>query len=317
VRERIRGYADASLENATSGERRWLRRGPTGATALAPVAEELAGVVSLIEGSDDLRGALEDPGVATPARRALLQDLLGGRVRPVTLQLLIYAAEADRPTAFPSDVAWLARRVAAERDGMHTVPRPLGREGAKERVEGYASALLEGVRDEHRLNELEDELFRFARVVEGSEQLSAALAEGDLPVEVRHQLVVDLLSTKATEETTRLAGYATQVARPRDFLILLDFLVERVASETNRRIAEVVCAVPVSEEQRLRLADALARLVGYPVDVRIETDPSLLGGFVATIGDTVVDGSVRHRLTQLKERLVLPEAVAPAEGEAR
>jgi F-type H+-transporting ATPase subunit delta len=66
--------------------------------------------------------------------------------------------------------------------------------------------------------------------------------------------------------------------------------------------------VELDESQRRDLAAALRRVIGHEVDVRVTVDRSVLAGFVATIGDTVVDGSARHRLEILKERLVMPEA---------
>ena len=51
------------------------------------------------------------------------------------------------------------------------------------------------------------------------------------------------------------------------------------------------------------IAEALARATGKRIEVKVVVDPSVLGGIVATIGDTVIDGSVRHRLEQLKETI--------------
>ncbi|MBO0732305.1 MAG: F0F1 ATP synthase subunit delta, partial [Acidimicrobiaceae bacterium] len=107
-------------------------------------------------------------------------------------------------------------------------------------------------------------------------------------------------------ESLRLARYATQIGRPRDYLDELASIVERVAHESNRRLAEVVSAVEMDDAQRTELAEVLSRVTGRPTEVRVNVDPSILGGFVATIGDTVVDGSVRHRLDLLKDRLTLP-----------
>jgi F-type H+-transporting ATPase subunit delta len=85
-------------------------------------------------------------------------------------------------------------------------------------------------------------------------------------------------------------------------------LVDRAAEESNRRLAEVRVPVELDDTQRQHLAAALGRIVGRNVEVRVTIDPTVLGGFVATIGDTVVDGSARHRLELLKERLVMSEA---------
>jgi F-type H+-transporting ATPase subunit delta len=47
----------------------------------------------------------------------------------------------------------------------------------------------------------------------------------------------------------------------------------------------------------------LQALVGKQVIMEVQTDPSLIGGVVARIGDTVYDGSVKTQLAQLKEIL--------------
>jgi F-type H+-transporting ATPase subunit delta len=70
-------------------------------------------------------------------------------------------------------------------------------------------------------------------------------------------------------------------------------------------LAEVVSAVELDEDQRERLAEALSHVSGRPTEIRVTVDPAILGGFVATMGDTIVDGSVRHRLDLLKDRLSL------------
>jgi F-type H+-transporting ATPase subunit delta len=119
--------------------------------------------------------------------------------------------------------------------------------------------------------------------------------------------VADLLGGKAGAVTMALAVYATQVGRPRDFETFIGLLIDRVAAESNRRLADVRSAVELDDRQRQALAAALGRAVGRDVEVRVTVDPSVVAGFVATIGDTVVDGSARHQLELLKERLVSPE----------
>jgi F-type H+-transporting ATPase subunit delta len=295
VRDAIVGFADAVVEAATEGGE------------VAELADQLAGFGQLVADSPDLRVALSDPEVPAPSRRGLLTDLLSGRVRPEMLSLLAYVAEVDRATEFSEDLAWLETRAAAARDRLVPVEGPQGRVTAQERLAGYATAVLEGV-ERGQLDEIEDELFRFMQTVAGSDRLQAALTDRDVSVDARQGLVRDLLSGRATRATVRLAAYATRVGRARDYLALLSTAVDRVAEERGRRVADVRAAAELNEEARRRLAEALGRLTGRQVELRVQTDPSLLGGFVATVGDTVVDGSTRHRLDQLKDRLLLPEA---------
>ncbi len=294
MREAIRGYTDAVLETAAPATTERL-------------AGELESVQGLVASSEDLRRVLADPGVPAASRRAVLSSLLASQVDPATLALLSYPVDADRATEYPPDVSWLASRVrAAATDRVPVGEALLGRTAAAERVQGYTDAVLGGVSDRRVLDDVEDELFRFMRIVDGAADLRQALTSRDVPSEARQGLVDTLLRDKARPETLRLATYATEVGRSRDYLDHLQAIVDRVGLETNRRLAEVVCAVEIDDDQRDRLADALSRVTGRPTEVRVSVDPEILGGFVATLGDTVVDGSVRHRLELLKDRLTLP-----------
>jgi len=300
VRDSIRGYTDAMLEEAGRGP------GPVDLTA---TATELAAVLELVDGSQDLRRALTDPGVPAPSRRALVTDLFEGRVGPATVRLLHYAIDADRATEWRDDVAWLNERIDAASHGLQPLgSQILGRVGAAERIDGFATRVLEQLEDRRAVENIEDELFRFMRAVNGSEELRTALSSRDLSAAARRSLVVDLLQSKALPATVRLAAYVAQVGRARDYEVLLAHLVDRVAAESNRRVAEVRSAVDLDDAQRGHLAEALSGVAGRAVQVRVTVDPAVLGGFVATIGDLVVDGSTRHRLNLLKERLEMPEA---------
>jgi len=297
VRQSIRGYTDGIIEQAAaSGE---LRR----------TADELGAVANLIASSDDLKRILADPGVAPSSRRAVVTDLLTTRIGSSALRLVQFVIEADRATEVVDDIDWLVIRLNAAADGLHPVGEAvLGHKAAEERVDGYATALLQVLPGDSGLTQIEEELFRFMQILDGSEPLRNALSSRDVSAEARKQLVEDLLSTRATPTTLSLASYATQVGRPRDYEDLLSFLVDRLSVESHKRMAEVRSAVEMDEQQEQDLASALQRVVGYEVQLRVTVDPSILGGFVATIGDTVVDASARHRLELLRDRLVLPEA---------
>jgi F-type H+-transporting ATPase subunit delta len=297
VRQSIRGYTDGIIEQAAAGDE------------LRKTADELAAVSDLVGSSNDLRGTLADPGVPASSRRAVVTELLSGRVGSPALRLLQFAIEADRATEVIADFDWLTVRVSAAADHLQPVGEAvLGHKAAEERLDGYASALLQVLTGESTLTQIEEELFRFVRILDGSEELRTILSSRDVSAEARKRLVEDLLSSKATPTTERLAAYATQVGRPRDYEDLLTFLVDRLSRESRKRMAEVRTAIQLDEQQTQDLSSALRRVVGYDVQLRITVDPSILGGFVATIGDTVVDASARHRLELLRDRLVSPEA---------
>jgi F-type H+-transporting ATPase subunit delta len=171
------------------------------------------------------------------------------------------------------------------------------------RVEGYARALFEVARAEGTLDEVEDELFRFARSFEASDALRNALTDEMIPAAKRQAIVEDLLGGRVTPTTTQLISMVVGTGRGRDLPAIIDNLVERASHEKELEFAEVRSPIPLTSEQEERLRAALASATGKQVYLKIVVDPSVLGGLVATVGDTVIDGSVRTRIDQLKSRL--------------
>jgi F-type H+-transporting ATPase subunit delta len=172
-----------------------------------------------------------------------------------------------------------------------------------ERIEAYADALLGVARAEGRLDEVEDELFRFGRSLESSDSLRATLTDELIPPAKRQAVVEDLLGGKASPTTTQLISFVVGSGRASDLPGIISTLVERAAATKSRTVAEVRSAVPLTDDQKNRLAAALANATGKQVELKVIVDPSVLGGLVAQVGDTVIDGSVRSRLDQIKSLL--------------
>ncbi|MCE9622890.1 MAG: ATP synthase F1 subunit delta [Actinomycetia bacterium] len=171
------------------------------------------------------------------------------------------------------------------------------------RIEGYARGLFEIARAEGTLDEVEDELFRFARSYESSDQLRNALNDELIPPAKRQAIIEDLLGSKATSTTTQLISMVVGSGRTRDLPAIVDNLVARASSAKDLEVAEVRTAVALTADQQTRLAAALTNATGKQVNLKVVVDSSVLGGIVATVGDTVIDGSVRTRIDQLKSRL--------------
>jgi F-type H+-transporting ATPase subunit delta len=171
------------------------------------------------------------------------------------------------------------------------------------RIDGYARGLFEIARAEGTLDEVEDELFRFARSYESSDSLRQALTDDLVPAGKRQAIVEDLLGGKATATTTQLVSMVVGSGRGRDLPAIIDKLVARASSAKNLAVAEVRSVVALTDDQQDRLRAALANATGKQVNLKVIIDPSILGGLVATVGDTVIDGSVRTRIDQLKSRL--------------
>ena len=172
-----------------------------------------------------------------------------------------------------------------------------------QRIDGYARALFEIARAEGTIDEVEDELFRFGRSFESSDVLRNALTDEMIPAGKRQAIVEDLLGGKATDTTTQLVSMVVGSGRGRDLPAIIEKLVDRASASKSLEVAEVHSAVALTEDQQDRLKAALTNATGKQLNLKVIVDPSILGGIVATVGDTVIDGSVRTRVDQLKNRL--------------
>ena len=174
---------------------------------------------------------------------------------------------------------------------------------ASSKVEAYAQSILEIARAEDRIALEEDDLFRFARALEGSDDLRVALTDPALPVDRRLAVVDQLTAGKILPLSTAIIGLVIAAGQVNDFSAIADRFLELAAGEREHAVAEVRSAIPLDDAQIDRLAAALSRATRKSIEVKVIVDPTVLGGIVAQIGDTVIDGTIRHRLEQMKAQL--------------
>ena len=169
-------------------------------------------------------------------------------------------------------------------------------------IDAYAAALLAVLRAEGDTG-ADDEILRFAQAVEANDELRNTLSNPGIPAATRQQIVEDLLGGKASAVTVAAVSLVVGAGRGDDLPAIARALVARKAAASGREVAEVRSAVALTADQTQRLAASLKQATGKDVDIRVTVDPSVLGGIVTTIGDTVIDGSVRSRLAQVKSHI--------------
>ena len=174
---------------------------------------------------------------------------------------------------------------------------------SNQKVEAYARALFEIAQAEGSLERVEDELFRVARAFESNDQLRSTLTDTSLPGDRRQQVVEQLLGGKASATTVQLVSMLVTGGQVKELPAIIDSLVKRASSVNAQQVAEVRSAIPLTDDQQKRLADALTKATGKTLNLKVVVDPSVLGGLVAVVGDEVIDDTVRTRLDQLKTRI--------------
>jgi F-type H+-transporting ATPase subunit delta len=174
---------------------------------------------------------------------------------------------------------------------------------AADLVDQYARGLLAIVDAEESLERVEDELYRFGRALEANNDLREALGDTQVPVERRLAVVDELLERKAHPQTVAVVSHVIQTGRGRLLVDICDAFVSAAAAQRDRAVAEVRTAVDLSDGQRERLRTALGQATGREVELKIVIDESIVGGVLATVGDTVIDGTVSRQLARMRSRL--------------
>jgi F-type H+-transporting ATPase subunit delta len=235
-------------------------------------AADMFAVVDALEASPTLRRAVTDPGTPEGARRALVHGLLDGKVDRAVAEFVAEAAT----------LRWAGGRTFA---------------AALERQAVRAQLITADRTGE--LEDTEDQLFRFARLVESAPDLSNVLADRAIDRSRRQDLVGDLLGGRATESTIVLAERAV-AARERTFAQTIEGYVTLAAAQKNRVVATVRVAQPLSSDQRDRLRAALTKQIGREVAIQEVIDPDILGGVRVELGDEVFEGTVADRLEEAR-----------------
>lgn len=243
---------------------------------LAELGGDLFAVLHLIDREHGLRRAVSDPSRDGADKAQLVQILLEGKVSPAALGLVadVVRLRWSKPSELSDAVEVLAVTAEAAR----------------------AEA-------DRRIDDLEDELFRFSRVIEGEAELRGALAGPGLPAERKLGLVRALLEGKVTASTLTLVTELVLRPRGRSLEGGLAEYGKLVAQRRQRLVALVRTPAELSEAQRTRLAEVLAVAYGHEVHLNIELDPTAIGGLSIEIGDEVIDGTIAGRLDDVRRRL--------------
>jgi F-type H+-transporting ATPase subunit delta len=156
---------------------------------------------------------------------------------------------------------------------------------------------------EGELEPVEEQVYAFAKMVEKRAKVREALIDPELPNENKRNLIGEVLGERANPVAVNLLGMVVEQGRARDIGRIAESLVEVAAERRQQVVGEVRSAVPLTDAQRRRLAEALSSATGRKVEVKVIVDPDLVGGVVARVGDVIFDGSLRSRLDEAKQQL--------------
>ncbi|MFJ6747312.1 MULTISPECIES: F0F1 ATP synthase subunit delta [unclassified Streptomyces] len=266
----------ASREALASARERLNALTDSSSVDAAKLAEELAAVTALLDREVSLRRVLTDPAQTGEARAELARRLLGNQVGEPTADLVAGMVRSR----------WSRSRDLA--DGVEEL--------------AYSADLIAAQRA-GQLDDVEDELFRFGRIVTSASELRSALTDQNAQGSAKTALLHSLLGGRANPVTERLVTRLVGAPRGRSLEAGLDALSKLAASRRGRMIAVVTSAVPLSDEQRQRLGASLAKVYGRQIHLNLDVDPEVLGGIQVRIGEEVINGTIADRLDEAARRM--------------
>jgi F-type H+-transporting ATPase subunit delta len=247
-----------------------------GPDELEQLGGDLFAVAQLLARETALRRLMADPSVPESSRTDLVERVLGNQLQRPSVEAV--AAAATARWSRPADLV----------DALETLAR---------------NAVLGAAEKTGRLDEIEDELFRFGRILDREPELAGLLTDTGAPVEGRLALLDRLLARKVSPTTATLLRQAVQLPRDRHLDTVAEELAELAAARRQRSIARVATPVRLTSEQEQHLSDSLTRLYGRPMSLQVELDEALLGGLVVRVAGEVIDGSVAGRIEAARRHL--------------
>jgi F-type H+-transporting ATPase subunit delta len=240
------------------------------------LADELAAVTALLDREVSLRRVLTDPAQAGEAKATLVQRLLAAQAGDATTDLL--SGMVRSRWSQPRDLVDALEQLADTAD-------------------------LTAAQRRGTLDNVEDELFRFSRIVSSNAGLRAALTDRTATVAAKAELLRRLLGGRVDAVTERLVTRLVTAPRGRSLEAGLESLSKFAAERRGRMVAVVTSAVPLSDRQKQRLGDALTRLYGRAMHLNLDVDPEVVGGIRVQVGEEVINGSIADRLEDAARRM--------------
>jgi F-type H+-transporting ATPase subunit delta len=318
MREIVRGYTTYFLEEALSNDE------------FVQISSAGASLIHALEDFPELRNALSAPNTAKTLRRDIVKDLLLKKFSSTSASIFSFMAAVEPSSQLLTvinqmliEMGSLESSVGKGQKGMaNALVTPLSADmlafsylgafqqytsysQARDLVAGYLEPTFEKIENVASLKEMEDKLFNVSRLFAENRDLVKAIGDPYGKSQVKLGIVSSLFASKLDPTTYRIIRFVASIPRVRDVVGLLDFCVDLVTRERGRRLAEIRAAVPLSSEETEHLKELLEHLVDRKVEIRFLPDQTVLAGFIAVIGDYVIDASLATKFSKLSESLAL------------
>ena len=241
------------------------------------IGNELFTITKVLDDSIQLERALTDPSRPVADKVAVLTELLGDNVHPMTMEIM-------------TDL--VSRHWSRARDIANAVE-----DFGVDAMMYYADATDATLQVSVELSELHSALLNLSVV-------RAKLYDYQATSEARVKLFREVFSGKTLNKVTmRLAEHATCNLRRRRYLETIQWLINKLSRHMGESMVTVTTATPLKKEQIERLVEVYSAKVGRQVHINSVVDPTVLGGMRIQVGDEVTDNTVVAQLQNLHRKV--------------
>jgi F-type H+-transporting ATPase subunit delta len=168
----------------------------------------------------------------------------------------------------------------------------------------YAKALFELCAEAKNHPVIGKQLETFAQMWQGAGELQAVLKGNQATLADKKEILNKIFQRHLFAPTTRNFLFVLLEQQRLDHIAEMVVAFNELLDELAGRVrATVTSAVPLERNDIGRIQNALQRLTGKHVTLEARVDPSLIGGVITTVGNVVLDGSIRTQLASMRDRL--------------
>ena len=171
-------------------------------------------------------------------------------------------------------------------------------------VRGYAEALFQVARAEESLDRVEEELTRLKNGLESNAEVKEFLSNLKISPEGKKSALFQIFGEKISTITLNWINLVIDQGRQRGFPGIIEAFFTLAQESRQKVTAEVITSVPLSEDLLQRLEKEFSRVSKKHVFLKPMVDESILGGVIVKIENKIIDGSVKHRLEEMKQEMV-------------
>lgn len=165
----------------------------------------------------------------------------------------------------------------------------------------YAEAIVSLASESDSFKQWNDALGRLAEAFEEPGSREYLLNPG-IPIQEK-RASLDRIVGDALPQANNLVDVLLRHRRLQQIPGIYEAFTEAWLDRQGIAVAYVTTAEPIGPDDERAIRDRLQRLTGKQIELRLAVEPDIIGGLVARVGDTLLDGSVRTRLRALRRRL--------------